>query len=190
MFVIPVSPALSADPEQSSFNFKKHPSFGLSVTPESRRFLEKATDLALANPESRLAQQLTRLMEVLDEVEIRNDGLQLVIDNPLWEGIQSLTVDARVKLENLGRVVEGKAQSLTKTITNLGDTLEGETIIDVALRLLADKNGKALHPIWLNEAITNAQERFSNGIEQVRVNVVDPLRRKISSFWTPETQAS
>lgn len=194
MIVIPVTPALSIETEQNSFKTRKNnPAFGLHLTRETQQFLEQAADLAVANPKSRFKKQLIKLMEVIDEATSpsrENDGLQLEITNPLWEGIEAFTMDARLKLENIGRAVGEKAQSLTKIVITPSDTLEEETIIDVALNLLADNEGKALHPIRLHEAIIKAQEHFDKGVEHVRLNVVDPLRKRISDAWDPEIQAS
>ncbi len=188
MFVIPVSPALSVDSEHNSNKVRKNPMFGLKLTGNAEQFLKTATDIAAAHPESRFKRKLQELMEVLVETmegEGReNDGLRLEITHPLRQGIEAFTEGAKVKLENLGRVVEGKAQSLTKVITNSGDPLEGETIIDVALGLLADKKGKALSSFRFYNAITKAQEAFKDGVEQVSVN----LRRNISGVWTPNNQ--
>lgn len=181
MFVIPVNPALSIDSEQSSYKIRKQPAFGMQLTRETQLFLERAAELATANPKSRFKQQLTRLMEVIEQATSsgrENDGLKLEINNPLWDGVEAFTLDAQVKLENLGRIVEGKTQSLKRTITNLGDTLEGETIIDVALSLLADKKGKALHPIRLQNVIMNAQEGLNKGVERIRVAAA-PLKERI-----------
>lgn len=188
MFVIPVNPALSIDSEQSSYKIKNNPAFGMQVTRETELFLKKAADIATANPNSRFKQQFEKLMEVIEQAISpgrQNDELELEIGNPLWEGLDALTRDAQVTVKNLGRVVGDKAQGITRIITNVGDTLEGETIIDVALNLLADKNGKVLRPIRLHEAIVKAQEGLTNGIEHIRVEVVEPIRKKVDE-WTPE----
>lgn len=187
MFVIPVNPALSIDSEQSSYKIKNNPAFGMQVTRETELFLKKAADIATANPNSRLKVQLVKLMEVIEQATIagrENDGLKLEIV-PLWEGFEGFTMDARVKLESIGRKVEDKVLSITRIIDNRSDALEGETIIDVALNLLADKNGKVLRPIRLHEAIVKAQEGLTNGIEHIRVEVVEPIRKKVDE-WTPE----
>ncbi len=56
-----------------------------------------------------------------------------------------------------------------------------ETIIDVALRLLTNKNGKVLTPISLNKAIEDAQAKFNDGVEFVRLQVVEPLKTKVEA---------
>lgn len=190
MIVIPVSPALSIETEQNSFKTRKNnPKFGLKITDETKLFLEKAKVLADANPESGFKARFEKLMEVIVEAASggrENDGLLLEITNPLWDGIAALGMDAQLKLESIGNSVGDKARSLTKIVVTPGDGLEGETIIDVALKVLADKKEKALHPIRLHEAIMQAQERFKGGVERVRLNV----RRRISNAWDPETQVS
>lgn len=189
MFVIPVSPALNVDSEQNSYKAKNNPAFGLQLTRDTKLFLKKAREFARENPDSTFTETLAKLCTVIRDLtskDRRNDGLQLDIRNPEWgEGLKPFTIGAQVKLENIVRAVGGKARSLTKIITNIGDPMKDETVMDVALRLLTDINGKALPPNRLNRAIENARKRFKDGVEFVHIQVVEPLKTRISDEMAP-----
>lgn len=192
MFVIPVNPALSVDSEQSSYKKRSNPAFGMQLTRETKLFLKKARELARENPDSNFNDRLARLCAVIYDLTSkgrRGDDLRLEIVNPLWDGLQPFTAGAQVKLEAVSRKIGDTALHVKRTIKEVGDVLEGRTIIDEALELLADEKLRAKPAILLHETIIKAQEGLSTGIENVRVAVA-PLRRRIASFGAPEKQAS
>lgn len=188
MFVIPVRAALSSDTEQNNLKINQCPSFKMQVTQDTKLFLKTARKLAKANPDSRFAEKLLELQEVLKDATKkirRGDALRLHIEPLGWDGIEAFSV-ASVKLEAVGKKIGGKSLSIIKSIVNNDADLECRTIIDEALELLAAKNLKAKPVIRLHEAIMNAQKGLNSRLESVRETVSLAIEKIVPDTLPPK----
>lgn len=188
MFVIPVRATIGSESEQNILKANQYPSFKMQVTHDTKHFLKEARKLAKANPDSRFAEKLLQLQEVLKDATKKNrrgDALRLHIEPLGWDGIEAFSV-ARVKLEAVGKKIGGKSISVIKSIVNNDADLECRTIIDEALELLAAKNLKAKPVIRIHEIIMKAQKGLNSSLESARETVNSAIEKVVPEVLPPK----
>ncbi len=159
MNVAPVSFLTNTSSGKNNQKTKSNPSFGLLANESAKNVLASARKLADAEPFSKFAQTFRKLDAVLNGLSIRNDNLTLGIkSNTEGTGIDAFAnASAYIFKSDCDEFerVDGKPPHILREVHVKAPTLQGQTIFDVLLSLLADRNGSPISQVFIHNKITD-----------------------------------
>lgn len=169
MNVAPVSFLTNTSSGKNNHKTKSNPSFGLTPHKTAVEMIDAAKELAKGYESSKFGATLDSFLKLLDVLMLRDDNLTLAIKTDTTKKGIDTFANASAYIYKTDYTEEekvaGKPPHVYRQVQVKNPSMQGQTIFDVLLGLLADKFGKPIHPLRLSQQIESETAARAAGRE-------------------------